>query len=165
MYLGRIVTGLTLVGMLCLFPGCGERKYANLSPAARTVAEYCDSLGGKVDLEEGEIVAVELNGDRVDDQAVTKLENAKSLKKLYLISAQITDAALARLNAFPKLEFLDVSGSSQITDAGLKHLKQVGTLRNFIFRGCQNVTEPGKDDLRKHFHDTYGVKQLLITGP
>lgn len=165
MHLGRLATGLTLVGVLGLFVGCGESKYANLSPEVRAIAEHCDSLGGEVTVEDGVIVKVQLSGDRVDDQALVKIESAKSLKSLYLVSTQITDAAFARLKSLPKLEFLDVSGSQQVTDAGLQHLKEVGTLQNFVFRGCQNITEPGKNELRQHFQDKHGVKQLLMTGP
>jgi Leucine-rich repeat (LRR) protein len=58
----------------------------------------------------------------------------------------ITDAGLAHLKAFKKLEFLELEGG-QVTDAGMRHVATASSLKTLRLSG-QRITEKGLAPLR-----------------
>lgn len=60
--------------------------------------------------------------------------NPATLTKLFLGSCPITDAGLAEMAAFPKLEYLNIEGS-KITDEGMKALAPLRALKTLHVHG------------------------------
>ncbi|KAL0437408.1 UNVERIFIED_CONTAM: F-box/LRR-repeat protein 17 [Sesamum radiatum] len=72
--------------------------------------------------------------------------NLRELRMLSLVlGSEITDASVAAIaSSFPKLEFLDLSGSS-ISDSGIGMICNVfpGTLSRLLLAFCPNITSSG----------------------
>lgn len=152
-------------------------RFDHLPPDQRAAARHCESLDGNVIYE---ITAIELGAQtaslensaadpenppkQVDDATLEKLKNIPTLRKLYLIGSNVTDAGLANLKELKKLQVLEMSSSMDFTDAGLEHLKEIASLKMLIIRGCTQISPKAKADLRRHFKEVY-FQDLLITGP
>jgi Leucine rich repeat len=84
----------------------------------------------------------------VTGSALKELTGRKSLERLELSSARVTDEGLKALAGFSSLESLDLDGNAQITDAGLKELYGLTSLQSLNLAGTK-VTRAGVELLTK----------------
>ena len=75
-----------------------------------------------------DLSVVSLDGQRISDDDLTKLEKVASLRRLYLNGTPITDAGMAHLDGLSGLEILELR-ETKIGDAGLHHLARLPQLR------------------------------------
>jgi Leucine-rich repeat (LRR) protein len=109
-------------------------------------------LGGKLEADSNvpghPVVILDLRKTKLTDEGLANLRGLRDLKVLYLGGSQITDAGLAQVANFAKLEELTVNeGGGQITDAGLKHLVGLKSLKKVVFGAFSTVGGPGLEGL------------------
>jgi len=167
---GRLPLACTAL-LLLLLPACGEpSKFANLPSGMQKVAEHCDRYGDVI-IDNGAIVELNLSGDKVTDVTLARIKEVDTLKKLYLVNAQITDEGIADLASLPALEVLDISGCQGVTAASAEHIKKMSKLRDFLFRGCAAFDLAVRTDLKKHFEnqrkhlENPADRHFGVTGP
>ena len=109
---------------------------ARLSPQeAKAVAEI-RRLGGRFNAyaldptsSRKSVIRVLLGGAQLTDKWLEHLKLLANLAVLDLSDTQVTDAGLEHLRGLVLLEDLDISGT-QVTDAGLEYLKEMAKLRS-----------------------------------
>lgn len=67
------------------------------------------------------------------------------LSYLDLGGTQVTDAGLAALARFRKLEHLELNGLPQVSDAGLEHLKTLDQLKELHLYGTKVIATGGAE--------------------
>jgi hypothetical protein len=82
--------------------------------------------------------SLDLNRSRVESLA--PIRQVARLRKLWIASTPIADAALTDLKGLDQLDFLDLSGT-EVTDAGLEHLRGLKKLRTLRVRGTKVTPE------------------------
>lgn len=92
------------------------------------------------------------------NEALTYLENIKSLKDLDLGWLPVTDDGLSHLSGLTSLEVLSIF-QSKITDAGLVHLKSMPSLKKLQLGGTR-VTDAGL----AHLKEIKSLKSLDLPG-
>lgn len=98
------------------------------------------------DEDEGPVAAISLAGTRATDAVLARLKSFPKLQSLDLSSTSITDADLAHLERLTSLRSLNLS-RTQISDAGLVRLKKLNQLQNLTLTGTR-VTREGTADLQ-----------------
>jgi hypothetical protein len=97
------------------------------------------------------VIGVHLIGNQITDDALAHLEALTDLHVLRLIETRVTDAGLARLKGLTRLEVLFIAGgeSSEITDNGLVHLKGLINLKALHIVFLDRITDSGVNELRR----------------
>ena len=79
------------------------------------------------DRAERPVIGVDLRGGAVTDAGLAHLRGFSRLQWLFLSGTRVTDEGLAHLRGLSKLYHLDLSGT-RVTDAGLAHLRDLSEL-------------------------------------
>jgi len=108
--------------MICL-AGCkGEVKIHIYDQAGLAALEAFEPTYKLSD--DGRIIDLKLEGEKVTDEAVGHLAQLTELKGLSLYGSSITDNGLLPLRELGRLEALGV-GKTKITDQGLAHISHI----------------------------------------
>ena len=110
-----------------------EPKRAMTATAVATkgepaIAEWLRAIGGKVQMADGRITAVSLNGTSITDQEFVVLTKLPQLKELRLQHTEISTIGLEQLAAVRSLERLDL-GHTLLGDNALPMLASLTNLR------------------------------------
>ena len=97
---------------------------------------------------------------RMTDAGLAILQNAKKLRSLTLIGANISDSGLQHLGAIQTLESLDLS-ETPLTNAGLEHLKSLPNLE-FLILERTNVSQKATAALQSAMPK---LKMITVSGP
>ena len=84
------------------------------------------------------------------------MKDLTSLKWLFLVRTQITNAGLEHLQKLNKLERLYLTSCTGVSDAGLEHLKDLTSLELLNLLFCEGISDAGM----KHLHDLNNLKSL-----
>lgn len=110
---------LHLVAALALaITGCG----GGVSPEQKAALAKIQSLGGKVNYEEGGYT-IDLNGTAVEDADLGVLKDIANVKRVYLKGTVITDAGLEHLQKLSGLDRIIIE-RTLVTPDGLATLKK-----------------------------------------
>jgi hypothetical protein len=116
-----------------------------------TDAKAIQSLGGTYEVDENSpgtpVVEVDLSGKKVTDADLAHLKSFTKLESLDLSGTPITDAGLANLEGLSELKFVNLSGTG-VSDAGLAHLKGLAKLEE-VSVAKTKVTDAGVRELQK----------------
>lgn len=83
----------------------------------------------------------------VDDAEFVAVEAESGIENLLLVDVPITDAALAHLPQFPRLEQLGLDDCKSITDAGLERITCLGELKELSLDRCIQISPDGLERL------------------
>jgi len=92
------------------------------------------------------VMLVELQGTKITDAELERLQGLVTLQYLLLSSTQITDTGLAHLKGLTSLEGLGLD-NTQITDTGLDRLREMTSLKDLSLSGTQ-ITDAGLAHLK-----------------
>jgi internalin A len=156
----RIVeTATVLVWVLVALSGSAPAQEATEQRAIAVIRR----VGGKVTLDKQApsrpVVAVDLAGREVTDDALAALKDLPSLRRLNLGFTRVTDGGIERLKGCVRLEVLLLFGCFQVTDMGVAHLKALTRLRHLDLSHT-NVTDKGLEQL----HGLVGLRHLGLQG-
>jgi len=76
-----------------------------------------------------------------------------------LAGTQVTDAHLAALREFDRLQTLNLTNTG-VTDTGLQHLKGLNHLETLHLQGAKGITDTGL----AHLHGLAGLRHVTLTG-
>src|SRR5688572_20446478 len=97
------------------------------------VAEWVQRLGGRVEIESGNIVAVTLARTAVNDAAAERLTALPNLRRLDLSATEVGDIGMRSIAKLSALAELVLNGTA-VSDAGLRQLAGLRTLRRLSLR-------------------------------
>lgn len=100
-------------------------------------------IGSHRDLEVLKIAYSRING-----YGFSGFGNSTSLRELWLISTQLTDAGLQQIAGIPSLQSLHIIGEARISRRGLASIGRMGSLETLWLTNCKisdNDLEPLKD--------------------
>ncbi|HEX6278987.1 MAG TPA: amidohydrolase family protein, partial [Pyrinomonadaceae bacterium] len=113
----------------------------------RAVAEV-QRLGGKVEFNaEGEVVKVDLNNAKLQDEDLKHLARFHQLEWLDLRVTPIGDAGVAHLKGLNKLKFLNLARTN-LSDKGLAELRGLTGLETLLMAHTK-ITDPGLSVIEK----------------
>jgi hypothetical protein len=122
---------------VCLLAAAGCSK----SPEQQAV-ELIEQLGGKVSLENGQVVAVDLRDSQAQDGALSAIQYLPHVHTVNCTNvAAINGSGLTSLGGLPQLHTLYLVGTG-LDDAGLAHVKQLHALRT-LHAGGTKITDSG----------------------
>jgi len=107
-----------------------------------------DATLDKLSALSGQLTWLDLSGSQITDAGVAKLKGFTKLNRLNLSNTKITNAALAHLTRLQNLEYLNLYGCKAVSDAGLVHLKGLKNLKK-LFVWQSKVSKKGAMALRK----------------
>ena len=107
-----------------------SKAAADAPAAARTKisAAWVKALGGKADLTDGQLKAIDFSSTQVSDAQLSHLASLSALEKLDLQVTQVGDLGLTSLQKLTNLKELNLSNTS-VSDAGLAKLAPLSHLR------------------------------------
>lgn len=85
---------------------------------------------------------INYNSTSITEQGLVHLARAKSLTKLTLNIATLSDIQLSRIAVFKQVESLDLHGMPGITDDGLEQIATLGNLRHLFLQDL-SITDCG----------------------
>ena len=133
----RMLGLLLVMGMV----GCGE-------PTLEESLAAWEKLGGRIEREQGEVVAVDFPDGNLTDAGLMHLKRMTNLETLDLKTCtQITDAGLVHIKDLTNLQWIDLT-NTKVTDTGLLHLKGMTNLQELSL-GNTKVTDAGVAALQK----------------
>lgn len=89
--------------------------------ASSEVLTLVENLNGKVEIEQGEIVALNLSGTNVSDEDLKPLKDLDRLRVLRLNGTKISDNALSSLRQLKDLKVLNLK-NTRVTRIGVIEL-------------------------------------------
>jgi hypothetical protein len=134
-----------------------DDRFRSLLDAERSAIANIKDLGGKIDMEEEEVVAVRLQGDKVTDDRLM-LRHLPFIRSLELRDCPITNDELRRLAGLEHLKTLNIEGA-RITDEGLQHVAEMRNLE-ILDLSRTRVTDAGLPRLR----GLSKLKKLNVSG-
>jgi Leucine-rich repeat (LRR) protein len=127
----------------------GEEDSAAEEKAAAALQEF----GAKTKIEDGHVVSLYLQSDKIADSTLEHLKKLPHLRSLSLAEQgndpKITNAGLAQLAGLTKLKSLHLARLNGTTDAGLVHLKGLTTLENLEITHTKSIDGSGLVHLRE----------------
>jgi hypothetical protein len=111
----------------------------------RIAAEWWEQHGAYVSSEYGQVTSIQPYGARISAEDFSKLEKFPHLKMLFLQDLAVEDSAIARIGQLRTLEWL-VLTDRHITDEALKSISNLHNLRNLFLGGTQ-ITDKGAAQL------------------
>jgi hypothetical protein len=143
-FLATIVLGL--VG--CNSKPTGADPVAAQVEALKTLKE----LGAEVDpaepTAEQPVARVVLDGEKVNDDAMTFVGRLPKLRMLRLRNTSVSAAGLAKIGSIVNLEALDLAGSKKIDDAALAQIGHLAALQSLILNDTA-VTDAGMESVAR----------------
>ncbi|MDY3554886.1 hypothetical protein R5W24_004017 [Gemmata sp. JC717] len=137
---------IVLLCVPALAPG-GCKKKEQESPDAPALAALAP-YGAQAKLsDQGRVVELKLEGQRVDNAALDHVKGLAQLKTLSLYGSSVTDDGLAKLRESPALEALGL-GRTGVTRRGLAHLERLPALR-WLWVNETKVTPAEAEDFKK----------------
>ncbi len=104
------------------------------------------ALGGKVEMESGKIIKIDLSRSKVTDADLVVLDNLKEVRELDLRLTTVGDKGLAHLKDWRKLKLLNLF-RTPMTDEGLKSLGHLLQLETLLIGGTK-VSDAGMATLK-----------------
>lgn len=99
---------------------------------------------------------VALNGTRITDAALPRLERRSGMERLWLNDTEVTDAGMKHVMGMPDLTYLFLGGT-RVSDAGLAHLGGLTSLERLDLSRL-NVTDAGM----RHLEGLVGLERLFL---
>jgi hypothetical protein len=133
--------------------GCNRESSPQTAPPEASLSEQAQAV------REGRADTIRLDHATVGDDDLGQLDGLENkLLRINLSQTSLTDAGLARLCRFERLEQLRVM-SPGVTDAGLAPLKDIQHLRHLHLIGA-----PLGDAGLEHLHALSGLESLYLDG-
>ncbi len=126
----RIHAGAKLTDeMLAQFPSLPELRKLEFSNAHDLTAAGLKSLAQLTALEELSIHDLQHDGQHLGNEAISKIVDLKSLRKLSLNECGTTDAGIKMLEQMPQLTHLSIYQEGRLTDAAVQSIAQLKNLK------------------------------------
>lgn len=143
----RLLKALLIVAVVGLLPLVDSYLVrAEDDPKEKAAAEMILKLGGKIRYDNDQVVEIDLEGRRIQDDDLKILQSFRQLRKLDLEETPITDDGLKHLSDLTSLESLDLE-ETRVTDDGMVHLRTLKNLK-VINLDDTRVTRRGEQILK-----------------
>ncbi len=137
--------------------------------------------GAQMDLREGRIIGLRLEGERIDDDVLKLLANLPQLQSLSLDGAAVTGEGLAHLEKLPRMHSLMLV-NTPVDDRDVKALAAIGSVNSYVLRGTkisgmgwqrlESLLKKAKRDAVVSFHrggflgvtGSFGLGECVIGG-
>jgi Leucine Rich repeat len=145
---GKVTTAILEVPIVEAKPNPDHKnRFAGGLKNARRAVAAIEELAGQVEIKEGEVIGVRLQGPKVTAAALQHLRHLMDLQSLELKQCAVTDDGLAHLRGLASLKQLCLTGTP-VGDAGLAHLTGLTKLESLDVNGTK-VTKEGVKQLKR----------------
>ncbi|MCA9270035.1 MAG: PDZ domain-containing protein, partial [Planctomycetales bacterium] len=93
-------------------------------------------IGAQMQLSQGRIVSLTLQGERIDDKALAPLADLKHLHALTMVGTKVTGAGLAHLAGVKSLQTL-IAHDTPLTDRSIDLLAAIPNVNHFQLHGTE----------------------------